>query len=141
MERTIKIFVSILIIFVYGVFFIPCFAEDYTLQQLTTPTNMVFADCTKTYNIPSEKLYYLTLDSIAANRFEIKEIQSKTGYILFKAADKDFLATVAFYGDNKSILKITPVNSNYYFAPGIVLNIFKYIDINYSEPINTILKS
>ena len=139
MERTIKIL--IFLIFLSGAICTKALAADYTMQQLTTPTNVAFADCTKTYNIPAEKLYYLTIDSIIANRFEIKELQSKMGYALFKVNDKEFLATVAYYGDNKSILKITPVNSNYYFAPGIVSNIFKYIDLNYNEPIKEIQKS
>ena len=102
-------------------------------EQLTTPQNISFADCTKTYHISSEKLFYLTLESITANRFEIKEMQSKTGYILFRAANKEFLATVAYYGLNKSILKITPTNNSYYFAPGIVSNLFKYVDLNLED--------
>ena len=115
-------------------------AEELTMQQLTTPTNMNFSDCTKSYNIPVDQLYLLSINSIAANRFEIKELQSKMGYVLFKAAGRDFLATTAFYGPNKSILRITPVNNNYYFAPGIVLNIFKFIDLNLNEEIKPIQK-
>ena len=83
----------------------------------------------------------MTLASITANRFEIKEMQSKTGYILFKAANKEFLATVVYFGLNKSMLKITPTNNNYYFAPGIVTNIFKYIDINANSSIESIMKN
>lgn len=112
------------------------FAELPT-EQLTTPQNISFADCSKNYNISAERLVYLTLESITANRFETKEIQSKTGYILFRAANKEFLATVAYYGLNKSLLKITPTNNSYYFAPGIVSNIFKYIDLNIDDtPVN-----
>ena len=122
--------------FLYGVFLIFLLfgnissAEELTPQQLTTPKNMAFSDCTKSYNMPVDRLYLLSIDSIAANRFEIKELQSKMGYVLFKAAGREFLATSAYYGPNKSILRITPANNNYYFAPGIVLNIFKYIDLN-----------
>ncbi len=139
MERIIKILIII------GLFFLGAFvaarAEDLTVQQLTTPTNVAFNDCFKTYNLPADYLYFQTLNSIAANRFEIKELQSKSGYIIFKAAGREFLAAVAYYGPNKSILKITPVNNSYYFAPGIVLNIFKYIDINLNEQIKDIPKS
>jgi len=117
------------------------FAEEPTNQQLTTPRDVRFAECTKTYNMPVDKLYFLTIDSISANRFEIKELQSKMGYILFKAAGKEFLATSAYYGPNKSILKITPANNNYYFAPGIISNIFKYIDLNLDAEIKSIQKS
>lgn len=135
MERIVKIF-SIIILFLG--FMSPAMADD--IGMLTTPTNVSFEDCTKSYNIPADKLYLLTLNSITANRFETKELQSKTGYILFKAAGKEFLATVAYYGPNKSILKITPANNNYYFAPGIVLNIFRYIDLYMDEQITEIPK-
>ena len=139
MERTVKFLLAGLLLF--GSIGSCAVAEDYTMRQLTTPANVSFADCTKTYNITAEHLYYLTIDSITANRFEIKELQSKMGYALFRVNDKEFLATVAYYGNNKSILKITPVNGNYYFAPGIVSNIFKYIDLNYNEPIREIPKA
>lgn len=111
-----------------------------SISTLVTPQNMAFDDCTKEYNMNQEKLYYLTIASINENRFEIEELQSKTGYILFKAVNKEFLATVVKLGVNKSMLKITPTNNNYYFAPGIVLNIFKYIDLNLNENITPIKK-
>ncbi len=139
MERTIRYIFALIIIF-FGISG-AVFSEELTVQQLTTPTNMDFSACTKSYNMPAENLYYLALDSITANKFEIKELQSKMGYILFKAANKEFLATVAYYGPNKSILKITPANGQYYFAPGIVLNVFKFIDLNINEQIKDIPKA
>ncbi len=134
MERIIKI----LIIFI--MLCTPVWA-DMSVQQLTTPANVSFETCVRTYNLPADKLYYLTLNSITANNFETKELQSKTGYILFKAAGREFLATVAYYGINKSILRITPANNVYYFAPGIVLNIFRYIDVYMDEPVTPIKKT
>jgi hypothetical protein len=139
MERIIK-FLAIIIICITGII-TSVRAEELTMQQLTTPTNVPFSDCFKTYNLSADNLYYYALDSIAANRFEIKELQSKSGYIIFKAAGREFLAAVAYYGPNKSILKITPANNSYYFAPGIVLNIFKFIDMNLNEQIKEIPKS
>ena len=133
--------------FLLGIFFVILFlgnagySEELTVQQLTTPRNVTFAECAKTYNMPVDKLYLLSIDSISANRFEIKELQSKMGYVLFRAAGRDFLATSAYYGANKSILRITPANNNYYFAPGIVLNIFKYIDLNSDAEIKPVQKS
>lgn len=109
-----------------------------SVTSLVTPQNVAFADCTKEYSINQEKLYYLTLASVNANKFTIEELQSKTGYILFKAANKEFLAAVVKLGVNKSMLKITPTNNNYYFAPGIVSNIFKYIDLNKDENITPV---
>ena len=119
----------------------PAKCEEIPESQLTIPQTVSYDNCTKTYYIPSEKLFYLTLASISANRFEIKEMQSKTGYILFRAANRDFLATVVYYSLSKSMLKITPANNNYYFPPGIVSNIFKYIDLNIDKPIESIKKN
>ena len=133
--------------FLFGIFFMMLlfinagFSEEPTYQEMVTPRNVAFDECTKSYNMPVDKLYLLSIDSISANRFEIKELQSKMGYVLFRAAGKDFLATSAYYGANKSILRITPANNNYYFAPGIVLNIFKYIDLNSDAGYSVIQKS
>lgn len=141
MERIkYTILIIITILFLYNIT-VPVMSNEISPQQLTTPQNVSYDDCTKSYNIPAEKLFYLTLESITANRFETKEIQSKTGYILFKAAGREFLATVVYYGLNKSMLKITPTNNNYYFAPGIVSNIFKFIDINIDTKVEQIQKS
>lgn len=121
----------------------PSAANSYNpnISTLVTPQNVQFSTCTKEYSLSPEKLYFLTIASINANRFEILELQTKTGYILFKAVNKEFLAAIFKLSADKSLLKITPTNNNYYFAPGIVLNIFKYIDLNLNEniiPLNKI---
>ena len=84
------------------------------------------------YGVDTENLFYLTLASINANRFNIVEIQSKTGYILFSAVGKEFLAKIIKLDESRSILKVTPTNNIYYFQPGIVSNLFKYIELNSS---------
>jgi hypothetical protein len=84
----------------------------------------------KLYQTSTEKLFYLTIAAINANNFKVDEIQSKTGYILFTAVGKQYLATIAKFSSASAILKISPVNNIYYFQPGIVLNMFKYIDLN-----------
>lgn len=98
--------------------------------NLVIPQIVDFNICTKNYSMSAEKLFYLSIASANANRFVIEEIQSKTGYILFTAAGKQYLASVIKIDDNCTQLKITPTNNDYYFAPGIVLNFFKYIDFN-----------
>jgi len=113
----------------------PAFAEDLPMSALVTPTNVDFKICTRNYIMPEEKLFYMAIVSARANNFEVNEIQSKTGYILFTAAGKQYLASVLKVDNKNSMLKITPVNNNYFFAPGIVLNFFKYIDLNGATPI------
>lgn len=105
-------------------------AQEVSLSTLVTPQNVSYEQCVKTYNIDLQNLFYLTIASINANRFQITEIQSKSGYILFNAVNKPFLAQVVKLDGKTSMLKITPANNSYYFQPGIVLNIFKYIDVN-----------
>ena len=97
---------------------------------LTTPQNISFEDCTKIFGVNQEKLFYLTLASISANRFNIDEIQSANGYIMFSANRNKYLATVSRVDKTNAILKITPCNNVYNFPPGILTNTFKYIDLN-----------
>ena len=102
---------------------------------ITQPQNVSFENCTKMFAINKEKLFYLTLSSITANRFSIDEIQTQNGYIIFSAANNKYLATIANIDGANSILKITPCNNIYVFPPGIVLSMFKYIDLNLNTEI------
>ena len=123
----VRVFLILVIIFSFNV---KAFADQAGLSTLVTVQNVSFEQCSKLFKIDSENLFYLTIAAINANRFKITEIQSKTGYILFNAVNKDFLANVVRIDDKNSILRITPVNNLYYFQPGIVLNIFRYIELN-----------
>ena len=106
-------------------------------QPITVPQNIMFINCTKLYAVNQEKLFYLTLSALSANRFTIDEIQTTNGYIIFNVNRKKYLATIASVDNANSILKITPCNNVYNFPPGILLNTFKYIDLN----VNTEIKS
>ena len=101
-----------------------------TTTPLTVPQNISFEDCTKIFGVNQEKLFYLTLASISANRFNIDEIQSANGYIMFSANRNKYLATISKVDKANAILKITPCNNVYNFPPGIITNTFKYIDLN-----------
>jgi hypothetical protein len=129
--------------------FLPSFADttlsyptvqSITVQKpqipITQPQNVAFEDCTKMFEINKEKLFYLTLGAVSANRFTVEEIQTSNGYIIFTAANNKYLATIAGIDANNSILKITPCNDIYFFPPGVILGMFKYIEIN----VNTELK-
>ena len=104
---------------------------------ITVPQNIMFQNCTKIFAVNKEKLIYLTLASLSANRFTVDEIQTANGYIIFTVNRNKYLATVASVDSANSILKITPCNNVYNFPPGILLNTFKYIDLN----LNTEIKS
>ncbi len=115
-------------------FMLPSFALEEP-QSLTTPQNISFETCTKMFAVNKEKLFYLTLGAVSANKFAVEEIQTANGYIIFTAANNKYLATVASIDPLNSILKITPCNDIYYFQPGIVLNMFKYVDVNLNKEI------
>ena len=106
-------------------------------QPLTVPQNIIFEDCTKLFATNKEKLFYLTLASLSANRFLIDEVQTSNGYVIFTVNKNQYLATIAGVDNSNSILKITPCNNVYNFPPGILVNTFKYIDLN----LNTEIKS
>jgi hypothetical protein len=114
------------------------FAQDLVLdevetQALVTPQNIDFSRGTKIFDFPVEKLFYMSILALNANNFEIEELQSKMGYILFKGANKTFLMSVVKVTPEKSMLKITPADNVYYFPYGVVYNIYKYIDLNADE--------
>ena len=132
MERTIK-YIIILSLFILCA--IPVKSDEISNLSLITPQNVNFKICTKNYAMPEEKLFYMAIASARANNFTVNEIQSKTGYILFTAAGRQYLASIVKIDAKNSMLKITPVNNNYFFAPGIVLNFFKYIDLNGTTPV------
>lgn len=139
MERTIKILLGSLLMLMIGAPIV--LAEDgMPLSTLVTPQNVDYNLCTRNYILTPEKLFYMAIASINANRFTIDEIQSKTGYILFTAVGRQYLASVVKVDSGKSMLRITPTNNNYFFAPGIVLNVFRYIDLNGATPVYNLTK-
>ncbi len=104
--------------------------EQTSLSTLITAQNVPFERCYAIYNTDNVSLFFLTLAGINANRFQVNEIQSKSGYILFTAVNKQFLASISNVNKNQGLLRITPVDGVYYFQPGIVLNIFKFVELN-----------
>ena len=130
MERIIKVFLFV-IISVFGLIQ-PVFAEgeQMSLSTLITSQNVQYENCYRIYNTDNVSLFFLTLAAINANRFTVNEIQSKSGYILFTAVNKQFMASVSNVNKNQGLLRITPADGSYFFQPGIVLNIFKFIELN-----------
>lgn len=101
----------------------------------TQPQKVDFGSCFKFFKMDDQKLFYLTLASVNANQFKINEIQSKSGYVLFSVKQMQFLASIINIDSKNSMLKITPCNNVYFFPPGIVQNMFKYIELNINTPV------
>lgn len=130
-----------------GIILIGCFIGRSYAEGVTAPSTPAAqpspvqpqivdaSSCNKFFKLDSQRLFYLTLASVNANRFRIDEIQSKSGYVLFTIAQKQFLASVISIDAQHSMLKITPCNNVYYFPVGIVQNLFKYIELNINTPV------
>lgn len=84
------------------------------------------------YKIFSYDADYLFLNAIGAlsssNRFEISEIQTKNGYILFKYGAKYFLLTLTKRYKNQTEIKILPQNSDFSDEAEVAKMVFSLID-------------
>ena len=132
MERIVKT----LIILSLGLF-MPVFAE--TQQPAQKPQQSAQAQkpelmkCVRTFPLAYGRLFYLTLAGLNEYNYKIKEIQTKSGYIIFETGYRKFLASIVYVSSQKSILKITPFSGNYDFNPTVVQNVFNYIDAGIGE--------
>jgi hypothetical protein len=88
--------------------------------------------CSETVNINSEQLFYITLTALNKLNYQISEVQSKTGTVIFRAADKEFVVTIANMGGDNTFIKILPTDSNYNFSPSIIQNVFYFVKANAS---------
>lgn len=126
MERIVKL----LLILLFAGVILPANADTPVPAGLGAPQTITLPQCVKTFSVGYEKLFFLTEAAISSNNFNVEEIQSQGGYIVFSVSNYKFLATVMSFGDNKAILKITPCNNNYTFPPGVIRNVFRYIETN-----------
>lgn len=91
----------------------------------------MLSSCNKNYSVSADNLYLLTLSALnSTGQYEVVEMQSKSGYIMFKALNKNYIVTISKEGTNSSSIKILPANSD--FAPGTAIQkaIFDTIDQN-----------
>ena len=125
MERVIKFLVCLMLIFTAGIC-VPVFADE--VQTSSQVNNPELLECVRTFSIPYDKLFYLTLTGVTENNFELKEMQTRSGYIIFETGYRKFLASVVYVSSSKSMLKITPYSGNYDFDPSVPKKMFAYID-------------
>lgn len=91
----------------------------------------LLASCNKNYPISADNLYLLTLSAInSTGQYEVIELQSKSGYIMFKILNKNYIATISKEGANTSSIKILPANSDFSSDTSIQKAIFDTIDLN-----------
>jgi len=111
---------------------------EKTQEKPNTTTYTNYRDCIKLFKLPFDKLYFLALSSVEANKYEIVEMQSRGGYIIFKAENKEFLITVLQKDKSYSFMKISPCDNNYYFSPNIPEKIFNQIALLFNTELKEI---
>lgn len=128
MERTIKLITCIIFSIII---LLPVNAAN--TQNATANTKTELTNCVKTFPIGYEKLFYLALAGMNEYDYQIKEVQSKGGYIVFIINNQKFLASIVYVSSTKSMLKITSFNGDYNFASEIPQKLFKYIETNQTK--------
>jgi len=115
---------KILIILLFAFSILPCFAN--------------LEACFKSYQRPADEMFLLSVAALNKNRYEILEMQSQSGYILFRAFAKDYLLTVSNKTGGTSI-KIVPSNSNFSSGVSVQAAVFSTLDSSLPEGFKRIL--
>jgi len=124
MERIIKVF-FILVLAVCP--WMQAFGDTAQTQTRMATTT----DCIRTFPVGFEKLYYLALAGMNQYNYKIKEMQTKSGFIIFTDNNnKTFLASIIYVSSTKSMLKLTPCDNTYNFTVHTPTNMFNYIEAN-----------
>ncbi|MBR2068862.1 MAG: hypothetical protein IJ877_03775 [Candidatus Gastranaerophilales bacterium] len=110
------------------------------LCLLSLPVNAgVLDECYKIYSVDADNLYMSALNVLSSNgRFEISEIQTKNGYILFSTGSKYYLLTVTRRYKNQSEVKVLPQNSDYSQGSSVASAIFNLLDSEIKKPMELV---
>ena len=98
---------------------------------IITPTfanDTLLGACIKEYPLNHKELYLNALSAIGANKYEVLEMQSKGGLILFQAGRSEYIATVYFTKSGFSEIKILPASSNFSAGVEVQRAIFGTLD-------------
>ena len=99
----------------------------------------ILDECYKIYPIDADNLFMASLNVLSNNsRFEISEIQTKNGYILFLAGTKYYLLTVTKRYKNQSEVKVLPQNSDYSQGSSVAISIFNLINEEIKKPMELV---
>lgn len=89
----------------------------------------IFEDSFKIYGRDADVIYMSALSAInASNKFEIAEIQTKNGYILFLYGSRYYLLTVTKRYQNQTEVKVMPQNSDFSQGSEVAKAVFALID-------------
>lgn len=86
-------------------------------------------ECYKIYSYDADILYMSALSAINSDsKYNISELQSKNGYILFTHGAKYYLLTLTKRYKNQTEIKILPQNSDYSEGCQAAKEIFTILD-------------
>ena len=89
----------------------------------------IFEESFKIYPIKADDLFMTALSARNSSRqFEVLEIQTKNGYILFLYGSRYYLLTMTKRYQNKTEIKILPQNSDYSQGSEVAKSVFALID-------------
>ena len=89
----------------------------------------IFDDSFKIYSVEADNLYMTALSAInSSSRFEVIEMQSKNGYILFLYGSKYYLLTLTKRYQNQTEIKVLPQNSDFSQGSEVAQSVFRLID-------------
>ena len=82
--------------------------------------------CMKTYGVSVDKAYISSYSVLKNLKYNVAEIQSESGYILFNAGNREFLLETSSKG-SETLIKIMPVDSDMSDL-SVQENVFKTLD-------------
>ena len=99
----------------------------------------ILDECYKIYPADADNLFMASLNVLSNNsKFEISEIQTKNGYILFSTGSKYYLLTVTRRYKNQSEVKVLPQNSDYSQGSSVAVSIFNLLNEEIKKPMEQI---
>lgn len=87
-------------------------------------------DSMKNYGVSADNMFLTSLSILNSLNYEVLEIQSKSGYILFRAGAKDYILMVTALTPVTSNVKILPANSVFSTGSAVQKTIFGELDTN-----------
>ena len=94
----------------------------------------IFEESFKIYPKEADSLFMSAISALnSSKQFEVAEIQSKNGYILFLSGSKYYLLTLTKRYQNQTEIKIMPQNSDFSQGSEVAQAVFALIDAKISN--------
>lgn len=109
------------------------------LLFFSTTFASILDDSFKIYKSDADVLFMSALSALSqSDKYQISEIQTKNGYILFKSGDRYYLLTLTKRYKNQTEVKILPQNSDYSQGATVANSVFRLIDEQLKRPMELV---